>query len=40
MSRKDPYQARARELAVASGLNPDDKIPRPGQRPPTRRSVF
>lgn len=33
MSRKDPYQARARELAIAAGLNPDDRMPRPGQRP-------
>lgn len=33
MSRSDPYQARARELAVSAGLNPDDKVERPGLRP-------
>lgn len=33
MSRSDPYQARARELAVAAGLDPDAKIERPGLRP-------
>jgi tRNA-splicing ligase RtcB (3'-phosphate/5'-hydroxy nucleic acid ligase) len=31
--RADPYQARARELATAAGLDPDAKIDRPGQRP-------
>lgn len=33
MERSDPYQMRARELAVAAGLDPDAKIERPGQRP-------
>ena len=33
MSRSDPYQARARELAITAGLNPDDKVERPGLRP-------
>lgn len=33
MSRSDPYQARARALALAAGLDPDDKIARPGLRP-------
>jgi tRNA-splicing ligase RtcB (3'-phosphate/5'-hydroxy nucleic acid ligase) len=32
MSRTDPYQERARELAVAAGLDPDGRIERPGQR--------
>jgi tRNA-splicing ligase RtcB len=32
MPRPDPYQARARELAVAAGLDPDARIERPGQR--------
>ena len=31
--RSDPYQARARALAVEAGLDPDAKIDRPGQRP-------
>ena len=26
MRRPDPYETRARELAVAAGLNPDDRI--------------
>ena len=30
--RPDPYQARARELAIAAGLDPDERIERPGQR--------
>jgi tRNA-splicing ligase RtcB len=30
--RSDPYQQRARELAIAAGLDPDAKIERPGQR--------
>lgn len=30
--RSDPYQARARELAVEAGLDPDARIERPGQR--------
>ncbi len=33
MTRSDPYQARARELAIAAGLDPDAKIDRPGLRP-------
>jgi tRNA-splicing ligase RtcB (3'-phosphate/5'-hydroxy nucleic acid ligase) len=32
MPRSDPYQARARELALAAGLDPDARIERPGQR--------
>ena len=31
--RADPYQARARALAVEAGLDPDAKIDRSGQRP-------
>ena len=30
--RSDLYQERARELAVAAGLDPDARIDRPGQR--------
>ena len=33
MTRSDPYQRRARELAAEAGLDPDGKIDRPGQRP-------
>lgn len=33
MRRADPYQERARELAIAAGLDPDGKIDRPGLRP-------
>jgi len=33
MTRSDPYQQRARELAAQAGLDPDGKIDRPGQRP-------
>jgi tRNA-splicing ligase RtcB len=34
MDRKDPYKARARELAIAAGFtDPDIKIDRPGQKP-------
>jgi len=37
--RADPYQARARALALAAGFDPDAKIDRPGQRPmPTWRT--
>jgi tRNA-splicing ligase RtcB (3'-phosphate/5'-hydroxy nucleic acid ligase) len=32
MRRPDPYEARARELALAAGLDPDARIERPGQR--------
>jgi len=32
MRRPDPYQARARELAIAAGLDPDARVERPGQR--------
>src|ERR1700730_2723898 len=32
MRRPDPYETRARELALASGLDPDARIERPGQR--------
>jgi tRNA-splicing ligase RtcB len=30
--RTDPYQARARELCLAVGIDPDSRIDRPGQR--------
>ena len=33
MTRTDPYQARARALAIEAGLDPDAKIERPGLRP-------
>lgn len=33
MTRSDPHVARARELAIAAGLDPDGKIDRPGLRP-------
>jgi tRNA-splicing ligase RtcB (3'-phosphate/5'-hydroxy nucleic acid ligase) len=33
MQRSDPYQDRARELAIAAGLDPHAKIDRPGKRP-------
>jgi tRNA-splicing ligase RtcB len=32
MRRTDPYMERARELAVAAGMDPDGRIDRPGQR--------
>src|SRR5688572_27883929 len=32
MTRPDPYQARARELAREAGLDPDARVERPGQR--------
>ncbi len=32
MMRTDPYQDRARELAIADGVNPDMRIERPGMR--------
>jgi tRNA-splicing ligase RtcB len=32
MRRPDPYETRARELAIAAGLDPDARIERPGQR--------
>ena len=32
MNRTDQYQARARELAIAAGLDPDSRIERPGER--------
>ena len=31
--RSDPFQERARALAIEAGLDPDAKIDRPGQRP-------
>ena len=31
--RSDPYQERARALAIEAGLDPDAKVDRPGQRP-------
>jgi hypothetical protein len=30
--RPDPYEARARELALAAGVDPDSRIDRPRQR--------
>jgi tRNA-splicing ligase RtcB (3'-phosphate/5'-hydroxy nucleic acid ligase) len=33
MRRPDPFEARARGLALAAGLDPDARIERPGQRP-------
>jgi tRNA-splicing ligase RtcB len=33
VGRSDPYQERARALAVEAGLDPDARIDRPGQRP-------
>jgi tRNA-splicing ligase RtcB len=32
MRRPDPYEPRARELALAAGLDPDARVERPGQR--------
>ncbi len=32
MTRTDPHQARARELAREAGLDPDARVERPGQR--------
>jgi tRNA-splicing ligase RtcB (3'-phosphate/5'-hydroxy nucleic acid ligase) len=32
MRRTDPYEARARELALVAGVDPDSRIDRPGQR--------
>ena len=32
MTRPDPFQARARELAREAGLDPDARVERPGQR--------
>jgi tRNA-splicing ligase RtcB len=32
MRRPDPYQERARALAIAAGLDPDGRVDRPGQR--------
>ncbi len=32
MRRPDPYEVRARELAIAAGLDPDARIERPGAR--------
>jgi tRNA-splicing ligase RtcB (3'-phosphate/5'-hydroxy nucleic acid ligase) len=32
MRRPDPYEPRARELALAAGVDPDSRIERPGQR--------
>src|SRR5919198_360266 len=32
MRKPDPYEARARELALAAGVDPDSRIERPGQR--------
>src|SRR6478735_1889229 len=31
--RSDPFQERARAMAIEAGLDPDAKIDRPGQRP-------
>src|ERR1700739_12896 len=32
MRKPDRYEARARELALAAGVDPDSRIERPGQR--------
>jgi tRNA-splicing ligase RtcB len=32
MRRADPFEQRAREMAVAAGLDPDSRVERPGQR--------
>src|ERR1700722_7335432 len=32
MRRRDPYEARARELAIAAGRDPEARIERPGER--------
>src|SRR6516225_4653122 len=32
MARSDSFEARARELALAAGLDPDSRIERPGQK--------
>jgi tRNA-splicing ligase RtcB len=32
MRRADPYESRARELALAAGVDADSRIERPGQR--------
>src|SRR5262245_5553384 len=32
MRKPDPYEARARELALSAGVDPDSRIERPGQR--------
>src|SRR5262245_47406585 len=40
MGRSDPYQERAREMAREAGLDPDDRIERPGQRAMTVRCTF
>src|SRR6266481_3202733 len=32
MRKPDPYESRARELALAAGVDPDSRIERPGQR--------
>ncbi|MGI4798175.1 MAG: RtcB family protein [Janthinobacterium lividum] len=36
MRRSDAYEARARELAALSGLNPDSRVTRPGEAPDGR----
>src|SRR3954447_6486106 len=38
--RSDPYQERARALAVEAGFDPDAKIDRPGQRPKPTWCLF
>src|SRR5258707_12716936 len=32
MRQPDPYESRARELALAAGVDPDSRIERPGHR--------
>ena len=32
MRRPDRYEVRARELALAAGVDPDSRVERPGQR--------
>jgi tRNA-splicing ligase RtcB len=42
MARRKPdrYEARARELAIAAGHDPDERVPRSGQRPIPRWCLF
>ena len=36
MRRPDNFEARARDLAAAAGLDPDSRVPRPGEPPDGR----
>ncbi len=33
MRKPSPYEGRARELAIAAGIDPDSRVPRPGESP-------